>query len=738
MQTIWIDALEFDDYGGFIKDTQFVAEMGQGYLMADGAGTPVEPATVKFTVAENGYYRFFIRTKNWCAGYDPDGLQLAVDGRLSPHVSGVMQIQHWYFEVAADFTLTAGEHELRVYDTTGWCGRFADVVITNDYDFTPSPELKRMKQQRAQSKGIRTAPVSHGAYDLVVAGSGAAAVAAAIAAARCGLKVALLSARPVLGGNGSDESRVSLDGASCQGFHETGIIYEIKCYTIAKHKTWSQAFQYFVEREANVDLFCNMCVIDADAENDRIRSALAQDTLNMTEHTFRAAYFIDATGDGWLGYYAGARYRIGREARFQHNESFAPENADGNTMSGCSTRTIESLGDTICCYYAVRENEEVPFSAPQWAFRLPEGDALGREPEWFERGMWWLENRNDYDDLWEAETARDALIRIAVGYFDWMKNSWAGREKVKNYRLSFVSNYLAKRETRRLIGDYILTQNDFGGGAYFADEVCLSGWKLDVHHVMGIFSGKDGKFTSNQSVSPTPIPFRCLYSRNIDNLMMAGRCISVTHMALGSTRTQLTTATMGQAVGTAAYLCCKYGMTPRELGKTAIGELQQLLLKDDQTLLHVRNADEKDLARTARITADSHAENGDPRNVASGASRQMKDEPYAWISKDALPQSILLEFDREQSVRQVRITTQTPIDVPQYGYLPSPAFDGMITELTVSVLRDGQWETAAAVHDNYSRLILADFPPVSAKAVKITVSRARNADKAIIPEIRIY
>ena len=254
MQTIWIDALEFDDYGGFIKDTQFVAEMGQGYLMADGAGTPVEPATVKFTVAEDGYYRFFIRTKNWCAGYDPDGLQLAVDGRLSPHVSGVMQIQHWYFEVAADFELTAGEHELRVYDTTGWCGRFADVVITNDYDFTPSPELKRMKRQRAQIKGIRTEPVSHGAYDLVVAGSGAAAVVAAIAAARCGLKVALLSARPVLGGNGSDESKVSLDGASCQGFHETGIIYEIKCYTIARQKTWSEAFRHIKDNYSRLIL----------------------------------------------------------------------------------------------------------------------------------------------------------------------------------------------------------------------------------------------------------------------------------------------------------------------------------------------------------------------------------------------------------------------------------------------------------------------------------------------------
>ncbi|MGN1248858.1 MAG: FAD-dependent oxidoreductase, partial [Candidatus Spyradocola sp.] len=512
MQTIWIDALEFDHYGGFIMDTQFVAEMGQGYLMADGTGTPVAPATVKFTVAEDGYYRFFLRTKNWCMGYDPDGLRLAVDGRLSPHVSGVMQVQHWYFEAAADFALTAGEHVLSVSDTTGWCGRFADVVITNDYDFTPSPELRRMKAQRAQIKGVSTEPIVHDGCDLVVAGSGAAAVVAAIAAARYGLKVALLSARPVLGGTGSDESGVSLDGAACQGFHETGIIYEIKCHTLASHASWSQAYQHFVEREENIELFPNMCVTDADAQNGRIRAALAQDTLNMTEHIFPAAYFIDATGDGWLGYYAGAKYRIGREARFQHNESFAPENADGYTMSGCSTRTIEAPEDTICCYYATEETQEVPFTAPQWAFRLPEGDALGREPERFEHGMWWMENRNDYDDLWEAETARDALIRIAVGYFDWMKNSWAGRDRVKNYRLAFVSNYLAKRETRRLIGDYMMTQNDFAGGARFADEVCCSGWNLDVHHVMGIFSGRDGKFTSNQSVPPTPIPFRCLYS----------------------------------------------------------------------------------------------------------------------------------------------------------------------------------------------------------------------------------
>lgn len=336
METIWIDALEFDNYGGFIKDTQFVGEMGQGYLMADGIGKPVEPAVVKFSVKEKGYYRFFVRTKNWCIGHDPDGLKIAVDDIIYPHISGVMQITGWYFEVAADFELEAGAHELKVYDTTGWCGRFADIVITNDYDYTPSPEVKKLKKQRAEIKGIDTTVKEHCGYDLVVAGSGAAAVVAAIAAARNGSKVALLSGRPVLGGNGSDESKVSYDGAATQGFHETGIIYQIKCYVLAKKVTWSQAFLHFIELEDNIDLYLDMYAIDAETENAVIKSILAQDTNNMTEHRFYADYFVDGTGDGWIGYYADAMYRIGREASFQHGESFAPEVADGNGWDGCT------------------------------------------------------------------------------------------------------------------------------------------------------------------------------------------------------------------------------------------------------------------------------------------------------------------------------------------------------------------------------------------------------------------
>ena len=738
MEKIWIDALEFDDYGGFIKDTQFIGEMGQGYLLADGVGETVRPAITRFCVNEDGYYRFFIRTKNWCVGHEPDGLKIAVDDVYSTHISGVMQTTGWYFEVAADFKLCAGEHMLKVYDTTGWCGRFADIVITNDYNFTPSPEIKKLKKQRAQIKGIEMVVKEHHGYDLVVAGSGAAAVVAAIAAARNGSKVALLSGRPVLGGNGSDESKVSYDGAATQGFHETGIIYQIKCYVLAQNVTWSQAFLHFVELEENIDLYLDMYAIDAETENNVIQSILAQDTNDMTEHKFYADYFVDGTGDGWIGYYADAKYRIGREASFQHGESFAPEVADGNTMSGCVTRAIESLNDTICCYYAKETEQEIPFVAPAWAFKLPEGDELGRTPEWLERGTWWLENRNDYDDLWEAEYVRDAFIRITAGYFDWMKNSWAEKERAKKYKLNLLSTYVAKRESRRLIGDYILTQNDYDGKTVFEDEVCYTGWRMDVHHVKGIFSGKAGEFTVNQEVPLTPIPFRCLYSENIDNLMMAGRCISVTHMALGSTRTQLTTATMGQAVGTAAALCQKYKVTPRELCKTKIKELQQILLREDQTLLYSVNEDVNDLARSAEITADSWGENGNPENIISGKSRQMKEEPYAWISEQKLPQSIVLKWKEEQLISQVRVTTEMPLAEHRFGFKPAPSPDKMITELSAELLVNGRWKTVKFVKDNIYRQIVMDIESQKAQALRLTIIKAYNYDKAIIPEIRVY
>ena len=738
MESIWIDALEFDNFGGFKADTQFVREMGQGYLLADGSGKTVAPAETVFTVKESGMYRMYIRTKNWIVGYEPDPLTVSVDGNASPFQIAEMQIRGWYFDIGGDFYLEAGKHLLTVSDGTGWFGRFAAAVITNDFDFVPSPEIGMMMRQRSEIRGEKRNTKFEGDFDFAVVGGGAAGVVAAIAAARHGLKTVLINDRPVLGGNSSDEAGVSLDGAACKGYHETGIIYEIKCVREAEHLGWSEAYKRFIEKEKNITLYNNMLVDGAETENGVITTLFAIQTYNLTRHSFNVGIVADATGDGWVGYYSGAKYRIGREARFQHNESLAPKIADLNTMSGCVMKKVSGFPANICCYCAEENAETVEFHAPEWAFRLPAGDALGREPSTPEKGEWWLENRNDYDDLWEQEFVRDELIRIAVGYFDWLKNSWKECHRAAKLGLRAIGSFNAKRESRRLIGDYILSQNDYTEDKFFPDSVLYTGWNLDVHNIKGIFSGDEGAFTSNSDVPLTPVPFRCLYSKNISNLMMAGRCISTTHMGMGSTRVQLTTATMGQAVGTAAYFCKKYGLTPREIGEKHIMELQQTLIKEDQTILGICNNDSEDMARLAHITADSYEPGGEPQNVAGGFSRPYKNEPYAWISKPGLPQSITLDLGTPSLINQVRITVEMPLDRHYYGFQPAPKPTETVKDFTVEIYCNGEWKQTAEIKNNIQRLIVIGFDTVKAEKVRINILKTHGSNRAIIPEIRIY
>jgi hypothetical protein len=738
MEYIWIDAVDFSDYGGFVKETQFVREMGQPYLLADGTGLPVAPASTEFTVKENGYYRFFVRTKNWLADYAPDGLVLEVDGVKSEHVCAKCHTSGWNFEIGADVKLCAGQHMLRVYDTDGWFGRFAAIVITNDYDFTPSPELSRLKKQRCEIKDITPAVEDMGKFDVIVAGGGVAGVVTALSAARKGLKTALINDRPVLGGNGSEEGSVTLEGAAHRGYHETGIIFEIKNVRESEHITWSAAFERFVAAQENLIVYPDMLILDAAVRDKKIRSVYAVDTNTLHEYSFAADFFVDCTGDGWLGYYAGAKYRVGREAQFQHNEEFAPVCADSNTMSGCATVRVSDSGDTICSYLAKDMGYPVKFKAPDWAFKLPKGDALGREPSYVDRGHWWLEMPNDYDDIWESEFVRDSMFRMSVGYFDWLKNSWTNKEKAANFALSAIGKYNAKRESRRLIGDYIMTENDFDGSASFPDAVCYSGWNIDVHHVGGVFSGKEGKFTLNRRVPITPIPMRCLYSVNIDNLFMAGRCISVSHIGLGPTRVQLTCATMGQAIATAAFMCKKYKIVPREIVADHIDELQQILLRDGLSIPHVFNHDPLDLARRAKVSADSFVEDGNPENVVNGRTRATDGGAYAWISKEGLPQSLVLELEREEEIGEIIITFDIPFDKYEHGFKPTPIHGELVTDFTVEIMHGNTWVPVAKIKDNIQRLVDLKFDKIKASHVRLTVEAAVATNHAVIAEIRIY
>ncbi len=738
MQKIWIDALAFENKGGFIPDTQFVREMGQGYLLANGVGEPVAPASTSFEVNEDGKYRIYIRTKNWNNEYTPDGIVVSVDGNESEHICAEMHSLGWYFEIAGDFELSKGRHIIEVSDTKGWFGRFAAVIITNDFDFTPSPEIKKMHRQRWEMLGGKPDTQHLGDFDFAVVGGGVAGVVTAIAAARYGLKVAFVNDRPVLGGNGSDEAHISLDGVAHKGDHETGIIYEIKAIKESENLTWSQAFIKVINNEKNISLFENLLVDNAESFDDTIKKLHAIDTHTLKEYTITADYYCDATGDAWLGYYADALYHIGRESKSQYNEAFAPEIADGNTMSGCITKVVTDGGDTICSFWSQDVGHEVTFNPPDWAYKLPEGDKLGREPMYIDRGEWWLETPNDYDDIWESEYVRDTMFRIAAGYFDWIKNSWKGRERVATYALRNLGTYNAKRESRRLIGDYIMTQNDFDGNTDFKDAVCYAGWNIDVHHIKGIFSGDGGSYALNEEVPVTPIPYRCLYSKNIKNMFMVGRCASVSHIGLGACRVQLTGATMGQAVGTAVYLCEKYGVSPRTICDEHIEELQQLLLKDGQYIPGVYNNDKYDIARNAQISADSEIENGKAINVINGKTRPRDGEDYAWVSSDKLPQSISLKFNEPKTINEVRITFDIPFNRYGKGFMPQPECDEMITDFTVELKTENGYEKIAVINNNYQRLVCIDGKGTASNEIKITAIKCHKSDVATITEVRVY
>ncbi len=444
-------------------------------------------------------------------------------------------------------------------------------------------------------------------FDLVVIGGGLAGICAAIAAARLGLKVALVNDRPVLGGNSSSEIRVPIGGADVdfRWARETGIIEELRIEDRFRNpfpvvsgqttSTWDMILWEWVRREENIELFLNTSARQAIMDGpSRISAVLCEQLGTEKSLTLKADFFVDASGDGQIAASAGAPFRIGREARSEFGEELAPEEADTNTLGSSIMFKATDLG------------RPVEFIRPAWAEEYPTDDDLpyrwhGR----IESGYWWIELGGDRDTIRDNEQIKEELWRCLFGVWDHIKNR--GDHGADNLALEWVGSIPGKRESRRFLGDYILTENDVESECRFYDSVAYGGWPIDLHPPRGIrHPGPPCEFRHLPGLYA--IPFRCLYSRKVENLFFAGRNISVTHVALGTTRLMATCAVMGQAVGTAAYLCKKHGSTPRLLGQTKIRELQQLLLKNDCYIPGVRNEDPDDLARAGSASASSEME----------------------------------------------------------------------------------------------------------------------------------
>lgn len=601
---LWMDAEDFEDYGGWLLDTQFVYLLGSGYLIAAGIGEPVRDARVQADIPQAGEYRLWVRARNWLPEFSPGTFTLLVNGEET-RVFGAAETDEWLWEDGGRLELPAGRVELALRDLTGYYGRCDALILTRDMDYTPPETREGIEHERARLTGLSLEPQAGGEFDVIVIGAGAAGGCAALAAARMGARTALIQNRPILGGNASDELGVPINGAASAhpNARESGIIEEMgRVRARFGYPKMSEPFRRAAEQEPLLDVFLNQHVIDAlmDGES-RIAGVRAINTLTGEYTDYHGRMFIDCTGDGWVGHYAGAEYRLGRESRDEFDESLAPEAPDDITMSGCL------MGGRSLSYRAADTGAPAPYMPPPWAPRFPSHEQFGREPRHFATGEWWLEHPGDIDDLWDAERARDELLRITFGYWDYIKNVWPERERAASYALVEVPILNAKRESRRLVGDYILNQNDVKGARVFEDRISYGGWPLDIHHPLGIYSGPEGPYDFTPHVPIYTIPYRTLYSVNIENLLFAGRCMSVSHVALGSVRVQGTLASLGQAAGTAAAMAVRHETTPRGIYAEHLAEFQQTLLKHDQHIPGIVNEDPLDLARQATVTASSTA-----------------------------------------------------------------------------------------------------------------------------------
>lgn len=579
-------------------------------------------------------------------------------------------------------------------------------------------------------------------FELVVVGGGMSGLCAAIAAARHEVRTALIHARPMLGGNASSELRMHICGAddhmSRPNARETGILEEL----LLEHKRRNPTNSYAIfdtvlwEKAAfckNLTLLLNTCVDGVHMQNGRISGVTAYQQTTEKRFEIGAPLFVDATGDGSLGAWAGADYTVGREARETYGESHAPEKADHCTMGNSLMFKARDAG------------RRVPFVKPAWANTYTEHDLRNRIHGDITSGYWWIElGGGRYHTIFDAEALRDELLKAVYGVWDHIKNG--GEHGAEQMDLEWVGMLPGKRESRRLLGDHVLTQQDCEAGRRFEDAVAYGGWPMDVHTVEGFLNDSDEPTVWLHLPDVYTIPYRCYYSRNVPNLFLCGRIISASHMAFASARVMATCAVGGQAVGTAAVIALRENIDPRDVG-AHIYELQQTLLRDDCYIPGIGNLDEDDVARTAAVEATASLPACEAHNVLNGVARTEGDRGNCWAAyvKDA--PVLRLKLKQPQAVREIRLTFDSnlsrEITISINQEVLGRQVEGLPPELvrgfTVTLYSDGQPVQAQVTDDNALRQrVIRLEKPVLCDAMTFGGFSTYGADVVRIYEVRVY
>jgi hypothetical protein len=562
--SLLIETEGFAQPGGWVLDTQFIDAMGSPYLMAHGLGVPVKDATTAVKFSSTGKYHVWVRTFDWVARWKAQGapgkFQVIIDGQPLAETFGTKGAD-WLWHDGGSVEITKAETSVALHDLTGFNGR-ADAIYFSKDDAAPPAEKDALAKWRMAALGLPEKPEDAGSYDLVVCGGGYGGMGAAIAGARMGLKVALIQNRPVLGGNGSSEVRVWAMGGIRRGLYPNiGEIVEEFQDKAKESPGQAEEFgdekkEAIVRAEKNISLFLNhhIYAVEMAEPKKRIGAVIALDTRTNARRKFSGKLFVDSTGHATIGALAEAEHTL---------------------------RQSEHLGMSNMWRWA---DAGSPQTFPQVPWALPLALEDFPYPQRYHAGWFWESGFNKHPIL-ELESTRDWNLRAVFGAFNAMKNGEGKAEHV-NAKLEWVAYVGGPRESRQLIGDVMLTREDITDKRPFPDGTVPTTWDIDLHYPREQYAQKfpDDPFISKAIMDKKvdrlqgyPVPYRCFYSKNIENLFMAGRDVSVTHEALGTVRVMKTGGMIGEVVGKAASICVKNQCTPREVYQRYWPQLVELL-----------------------------------------------------------------------------------------------------------------------------------------------------------------
>ncbi|SDW97390.1 FAD dependent oxidoreductase [Lutibacter oricola] len=601
---VFLEAEQFENLGGWDLDQQSMEQMGSPYLLAHGLGIPVEDATTEIEFPSKGTYRVWVRTRDWVAPWKVEGapgkFQLLINSEPLNETFGTKGAEwHWHDGGLVTVDETA---KVSLHDLTGFEGRCEAILFCKDIDFEPSNNIEALTKFRRNLLGLPEKPKDGGSFDLAIVGGGFAGTCAAISAARNGLNVVLIQDRTVLGGNGSSEVRVWPEGKIQQEPypHIGDIVAEISPDLFTpkfKSKNAGGGIAYndarkmaVVKAEPRITLMTEERVINVKQKNGKILSVVSQNTKTAEHTSIKANYFSDCTGDATVGFMAGADFEISSVGVMGMSNLWNVLDASNKKeVLECDCKDKAAL--TISCDIGKTEQ---PFPRCPWAIDLTDKPFPGRKNykgQWGGEdplgnlGGWFWESGFDKNPITDVEIIRDLNLRAMYGAWDALKNV---DKLYPNHRLGWSAYIAGKRESRRLLGDVILSADNFRDHKTFPDPAFPCSWHIDIHTPHKDYDDdlKGNEFISQATTGKQNkykykgiywAPYRTLYSRNINNLFMAGRDISVTREGIGPIRVMKTCGMMGEIVGKAASLCSKYNISPKEVYEHKLDELQELM-----------------------------------------------------------------------------------------------------------------------------------------------------------------